>query len=40
MTVDQLGELLYRTARTRSVRQVAEGASALPDSGTGANRAD
>ncbi|TLG03826.1 SagB/ThcOx family dehydrogenase [Nocardia cyriacigeorgica] len=25
MTIDQLGELLYRTARTRSVRQVAEG---------------
>ncbi|MGV9823187.1 SagB family peptide dehydrogenase [Nocardia xishanensis] len=25
MNVDQLGELLYRTARTRSVRQVAEG---------------
>ncbi|MET8775743.1 SagB family peptide dehydrogenase [Nocardia sp. NPDC050713] len=25
MTIDQLAELLYRTARTRSVRQVAEG---------------
>ncbi|WP_280447353.1 SagB family peptide dehydrogenase [Nocardia cyriacigeorgica] len=29
MTVDQLGELLYRTARTRSVRQVAEGEELL-----------